>query len=80
MVRMIDSPSPATPLSVPLDRETADAARKLREWLGTPGGADLCAGVPTLDVGTFDRIYTAVAILNARMSMVAARPPLPPRT
>lgn len=50
-------------LSVPVDRETAAAARRLREWIQTPAFSDLCAGVATLDVGTLERLHVGVSTL-----------------
>lgn len=67
-------------LTVACDREAADAARHLRSWLATPGGADLCAGVPDLDIAAIERVATATARLHLALQdlLTVAKTPRQP--
>jgi hypothetical protein len=59
----------AISLSHTIDADTATAARSLREWFSTPGGADLCAG-GRIDSATLERIETAVSRLRWHLARV----------
>lgn len=50
-------------LSVPISRDMANAASRLRQWVSSAGFTDLCAGAVAIDVGTLERIHTGVAAL-----------------